>query len=133
MPRINVKIDKMTPEIRKAIESLVSHKGVVIEFPIETLPVDTYFGEPGPTKEEMKCYTIDYLAKKCEDMSISEIIRDRRTLLKVTQQDLSDITGLSPQTISNIERGKVDPSFSNLQKIVYAVGLKITAVVKQTI
>ena len=53
--------------------------------------------------------------------------------MKVTQQDLADITGISPRTIVNIEQGKGNPSFATLQKIAAALGLEITAVVKKII
>ncbi|KIO43668.1 MULTISPECIES: helix-turn-helix domain-containing protein [Sanguibacteroides] len=66
-------------------------------------------------------------------MEIFKILRNRRTLLKVTQQDLADITGISPRTIVNIEQGKGNPSFATLQKIAAALGLEITAVVKKII
>ena len=66
-------------------------------------------------------------------MEIFKILRHRRTLLKVTQQDLADITGISPRTIVNIEQGKGNPSFATLQKIAAALGLEITAVVKKII
>ena len=53
--------------------------------------------------------------------------------MKVTQQDLADITGISPRTIVNIEQGEGNPSFATLQKIAAALGLEITAVVKKII
>ncbi|MCR9012125.1 helix-turn-helix domain-containing protein [Gabonibacter chumensis] len=66
-------------------------------------------------------------------MDIFKILRERRTLLKVTQQDLADITGISPRTIVSIEQGKGNPSFATLQKVAAALGLEITAVIKKIV
>jgi Predicted transcriptional regulators len=66
-------------------------------------------------------------------MDIFDTLRDRRALLKVTQQDLSDMTGISARTIVNIEQGKGNPSFDTLQKIASALGMEIIAVVRKTV
>lgn len=66
-------------------------------------------------------------------MDIFDILRDRRSLLKVTQQELADITGVSPRTIVNIEQKRGNPSFTTLQKIASALGMEITAVVRKIV
>ena len=65
-------------------------------------------------------------------MAIFDTLRERRLLLKVTQEDLADITGISPRTIINIERGQGNPSYTTMQKIASVLGLEIIAVVKKT-
>lgn len=65
-------------------------------------------------------------------MAIFDTLRERRLLLKVTQEDLADITGISPRTIINIERGQGNPSYATMQKIASVLGLEIIAVVKKT-
>lgn len=64
-------------------------------------------------------------------MKLSEILRDRRVLLRLTQIDLADITGLSVRTISDIEKGKGNPSLSSIEKVATVLGMQITAVVKK--
>lgn len=66
-------------------------------------------------------------------MDIFETIRNRRTLLGVTQEELADITGVSVRRIVDIERGKANPSFATLRKIAVALGLEITATVRKIV
>ena len=49
-------------------------------------------------------------------MDFYSIIRERRSLLGLTQQDLADYTGLSLRIIKSIEVGKGNPSMSTLLK-----------------
>lgn len=58
------------------------------------------------------------------------IIKDRRSLLGLTQQDLADYTGLSVRMIKGIESGKGNPSVGNLAKIADILGLEISLSVK---
>ena len=66
-------------------------------------------------------------------MSIFEIFRARRAMLKITQQELADITGISPRTLVDLEQGKGNPSLATLQKVASVLGLEITAVIKKTV
>ena len=59
-----------------------------------------------------------------------EIIKERRNLLGLTQQDLADYTGLSLRIIKSIESGKGNPSVGNLRKIADILGLEISLTVK---
>ena len=58
------------------------------------------------------------------------IIKERRNLLGLTQQDLADYTGLSLRIIKSIESGKSNPSIGTLNKIAEVLGLKIELKVK---
>jgi len=58
------------------------------------------------------------------------IIKERRSLLGLTQQDLADYTGLSLRIIKSIESGKGNPSIGTLTKIADVLGLKIELKVK---
>ncbi len=60
------------------------------------------------------------------------IIKERRTLLGLTQQDLSDYTGLSVRFIKSVEVGKGNPSVESLEKIAEVLGLEIVIKVKNT-
>lgn len=57
-------------------------------------------------------------------------IKERRTLLDITQQDLSDISGIALRTIKQIETGKGNPSVKTLNKVVNVLGMYIDLVIK---
>lgn len=63
-------------------------------------------------------------------MDYKEIIRERRMLLGLTQQDLADYTGLSVRFIKSVEAGKGNPSIATLGKIADVLGLEIIMRVK---
>ena len=64
-------------------------------------------------------------------MNLSQIIKDRRLLLGLTQQDLADYTELSLRIIKSIEAGNGNPTFSTLNKIAEILGLEIIMQVKE--
>ncbi len=61
------------------------------------------------------------------------IIKERRALLGLTQQDLADYTGLSLRIIKSIEAGKGNPSVATLSKIAETLGLELALKVKEVI
>lgn len=65
-------------------------------------------------------------------MAFGEIIKQRRTLLRVSQQDLADISGVGLRTIKLIESGAGNPSVSTLQKIGVVLGLELIFQVRNT-
>lgn len=64
-------------------------------------------------------------------MEFYSIIRERRSLLGLTQQDLADYSGLSLRIIKSIEAGKGNPSVSTLTKIAEVLGLELILKVKE--
>lgn len=66
-------------------------------------------------------------------MDIGAKIKERRSLLKISQQDLSDFSGVSISTVKDLERGVGNPSLQTLQKILNVVGLEIVLQIKQTV
>jgi len=61
-------------------------------------------------------------------MNIKEIgieIKRRRKYLKITQEDLAEITGISRRSLQYIEKGEMNPSIEQLEKILEALGLEI--------
>lgn len=66
-------------------------------------------------------------------MDIGAKIKERRSLLKISQQDLSDFSGVSISTVKDLERGVGNPSLQTLQKILDVVGLEIVLQIKQTV
>lgn len=63
-------------------------------------------------------------------MEFYTLIKARRSLLGLTQQDLADYSGLSLRLIKQIEAGNGNPSMSTLSKIADALGLEIVLRVK---
>ncbi len=66
-------------------------------------------------------------------MSIGTIIKKRRSLLGISQQDLSDYSGVGISTVKDLERGVGNPSLLTLQKMLDVVGLEINFQVKKTV
>ena len=52
-------------------------------------------------------------------------IKRRRKYLGITQIDLAEITGISRRSLQYIERGKMNPSIEQIEKILEALGLEI--------
>lgn len=61
------------------------------------------------------------------------IIKERRFLLGLTQQDLADYAGLSLRIIKSIEAGKANPSVATLSKIAEVLGLELRLKVKEVV
>ena len=66
-------------------------------------------------------------------MDIGTVIKERRTLLGISQQDLADFSGVGISTVKDLERGVGNPSMKTLKKILDVVGLEIVLQVKQTV
>ncbi len=58
-------------------------------------------------------------------MSIGQRIRQRRQILKITQQDLAKAIGMTPQHISLIEQDKAAPSLTVISKLAEQLGVSI--------
>lgn len=58
-------------------------------------------------------------------MRYGNLIKERRAVLRLTQQDLSDYTGLSTRIIKSVEAEDGNPSLSTLEKIADVLGLEI--------
>lgn len=63
-------------------------------------------------------------------MKIQEVIKQRRLMLGITQQDLADFSGVGLRTIRQIEIGKGNPSVETLNKILDALGLELDIKIK---
>lgn len=66
-------------------------------------------------------------------MYLGKIIKERRAVLGISQQDLSDYSGVGISTVKDLERGVGNPSIETLQKILDVVGLEMVLKVKQTV
>lgn len=62
-------------------------------------------------------------------MAIKEIaqqIQKRRKILQITQEDLSEISGVSLRTIKAIESGDANPTLEILSKVLKPLGLSVS-------
>ena len=66
-------------------------------------------------------------------MDIGKVIKERRALLGISQQDLSDYSGVGISTVKDLERGVGNPSIDTLKEILDVVGLEIILQLKQTV
>lgn len=60
---------------------------------------------------------------KIEDLA--KVIKDRREILKYTQADLAELTGLSARTIRSIENGQGSTKLFSWIKILEVLGLEM--------
>jgi len=61
---------------------------------------------------------------------LGDMIKKRRKSLNIKQQDLSEITGVSMHTLSNIETGKGNPTFQAVNQILDVLGLDFSIIIK---
>ena len=58
-------------------------------------------------------------------------IKERREILKITQESLADLSGVGLRTIKQLEGGKANPTFNTLQEIADVLGLELVLQVKR--
>ena len=58
-------------------------------------------------------------------------IKERREMLKITQESLADLSGVGLRTIKQLEGGKANPTFNTLQEIADVLGLELVLQVKR--
>lgn len=63
-------------------------------------------------------------------MKYGDLIKERRRILGLTQQGLSDYSGLSVRLIKSIESEKGNPSLKTMEKIADILGLELILKVK---
>ena len=99
-----------------SFEIIVPHKdGVEINIPWDKIRVitDSEFSR--------------YLANKADEQaeSIGKKLKVLRASRNILSKDLAERSGLTPQTITRIEKGKQDVNFKTLQKILTAMGYSL--------
>jgi len=63
--------------------------------------------------------------------AIIQQIKERREILKITQEGLADLSGVGLRTIKQLEGGKGNPTFNTLQEIADVLGLELVLQVKK--
>lgn len=69
----------------------------------------------------------------CHTMELKDIMKQRREMLSLTQQDLAEMAQVGLATIKDIERGKGNPALTTVKKILEVLGIEIDYRVKQII
>lgn len=64
---------------------------------------------------------------------IGKAIRRRRKALKITQSHLSELAGISANSLYKIERGEANPTLDLIEKIIGVLGLEVKLEVKKII
>ena len=67
------------------------------------------------------------------DMKIQEVMKLQRKALRITQQDLADMSEIAISTIKKIESGKGNPSLSTVEKIMDILGMEVKYEIRQTV
>jgi transcriptional regulator with XRE-family HTH domain len=63
-------------------------------------------------------------------IEFGEILKKRRNILEINQQDLSEISEVALHTVSDIESGKGNPTLQVIDKLCSVLGLDIQIQVK---
>ena len=66
-------------------------------------------------------------------MNLREVIKARRKVLGISQQDLAEMSGISLPAVKDIERGLANPSLSTISKLLDVLGMEIVYRVRQKI
>jgi len=68
-----------------------------------------------------------------EAIEMGQIIAKRRIDLKLDQQDLAEMSGITVKTLYLIEKGTGNPSLNTLKKVLNLLGLTIQVEIKKAI
>jgi transcriptional regulator with XRE-family HTH domain len=60
-----------------------------------------------------------------------KVLKDRREVLKVTQEHLAELSGVGLRTLKSIESGKGNPTIETLIKIAEVLGLDLKLEVRK--
>lgn len=66
-------------------------------------------------------------------MELRDVMKERRKVLSLTQQDLAEMAQIGVATVKDIERGRGNPSLSTINKILEVLGLEIDYHVRKTV
>jgi transcriptional regulator with XRE-family HTH domain len=65
-------------------------------------------------------------------LTLGETIKERRVFLRLNQEDLMEMSGISTKTIQKIEMGKANPSVQTLYKLLDILGMNFEITVKKS-
>ena len=61
---------------------------------------------------------------------LGKIIKERREIVRITQEQLADMAGVGLRTLKAIEVGKGNPTVGTLNKLAPILGLELTLTLK---
>ena len=64
-------------------------------------------------------------------LEIGKMLVERRKVLRITQQELADLAGVSVHTISNLESGKGNPTLASLCAVTDVLGLELVLPIRR--
>jgi len=65
--------------------------------------------------------------------NIIQSIKERREVMKVTQEELAELSGVGLRTLKQFESGKGNPTLHTLQKLADVLGMEVCIQVKNTV
>ena len=65
--------------------------------------------------------------------TLGQTIKERRVFLRLNQEDLMEMSGISAKTIQKIEMGKANPSVQTLYKLLNVLGMNFEIAVNKSI
>lgn len=66
-------------------------------------------------------------------MELKDLMKERRGVLSLTQQDLAEMAQVGVATVKDIERGKGNPALNTVKKILEVLGIEIEYRVRKTV
>ncbi len=70
-------------------------------------------------------WTIGLNQRNLHLMDLGQLIRSRRQELRLTQQALADMSGVSARMVKSIEGNYANPSIRTIEKLLSPLGLRI--------
>jgi len=61
-----------------------------------------------------------------------QTIKERREMLRVTQETLAELAGVGLRTLKQLESGKGNPTLETLQKLADVLGMEISLQIRKT-
>lgn len=61
-----------------------------------------------------------------------QTIKERREMMRVTQETLAELAGVGLRTLKQLESGKGNPTLQTLQKLTDVLGMEICLQIKKT-
>ena len=65
-------------------------------------------------------------------INLAKTIKQRRDILKITQEQLAEMAEVGLRTLKNIENGKGNPTVSTINKLVNVLGMELKLEIKKT-
>ena len=65
--------------------------------------------------------------------NLIKIVKQRREELKISQEDLAEISGVGLRTLKQFESGKGNPTLNTLEKLASVLGMEIKLEIKKRI